>query len=304
MSRRIALLTDESGWHTAELTRAFAEADLETTLVSLGQCAIDIEAGVAGLRLPGFEQALPAAAFVRCVPGGSFEQVTTYLGILHALRDIGVPVINDAVGIERSVDKGTATLQLHRDGIPTPPTWVLSDPVAAAAVVGDELRAGNEVVQKPLFGSQGKGVRRIARPEDLHADGDYNGVYYLQRFVPPGSSGWRDWRVFVIDGSAVAAMRREGRDWVNNVALGGTCQTAVLEPPLRQLAEAATRVLGLDYSGVDLLRDADGRWWVVEVNSIPAWRGLQGTCPTSIAGRLAELLFARADAETLLEVAQ
>ena len=304
MNLRVALFTDESGWHTTELSEAFARAGLETAVLSLRHCAIDIEAGVAGLRLPGFEHALPAAVFVRCVPGGSFEQVTTYLGILHALRDAGVAVVNDAIGIERSVDKGATSLLLHRAGIPTPPSWVFSDPAAAVATVGAELAAGNEVVQKPLFGSQGKGVRRIAELADLHADGDYQGVYYLQRFIAPGTSGWRDWRVFVIAGNAVAAMRREGRDWVNNVAMGGTCRTAVLEPPLKQLAEAATRALGLDYSGVDLLRDAEGRWWVVEVNSIPAWHGLQSVCPASIAGCLAELLRARTAAHQLLEAAR
>jgi tetrahydromethanopterin:alpha-L-glutamate ligase len=304
MSLRVALLTEESGWHTAQLTAAFAGAGLDTAVISLRECAIDIDSGVAGLRLPGFADALPAAVFVRCVPGGSFEQVTTYLGILHALRDAGVPVVNDPLGIERSVDKGTTSLLLHRAGIPTPPTWVFSDPAAAAGLADAEFRAGHEVVQKPLFGSQGKGVRRLSGLEDLHADGEYQGVYYLQRFIAPGASGWRDWRVFVIDGQAVAAMRREGRDWVNNVAMGGACRTAVLEPPLRQLAEAATRELDLDYAGVDLLRDADGRWWVVEVNSIPAWHGLQSVCPLPIAERLAQLLRDRAATLPLVEAAR
>ena len=57
------------------------------------------------------------------VPGGSFEQVTLYLGVLHALRELGVTVWNDARAIERCVDKSTTTFFLQRAGIPTPWTW-------------------------------------------------------------------------------------------------------------------------------------------------------------------------------------
>jgi len=45
--------------------------------------------------------------------------------------------------------------------------------------------------------------------------------------------------------------------------------------------------VGADYAGVDLMRDADGRWLVLEVNSIPAWRGLQAVTPFRIADVLA-----------------
>ena len=33
--------------------------------------------------------------------------------------------------------------------------------------------------------------------------------------------------------------------------------------------------IDIAYCGVDIIRDADGKLWVLEVNSIPAWRGLQ-----------------------------
>ena len=42
--------------------------------------------------LPGYGTALPDAVLVRGIAGGSFEQVTKRLGILHALRELGVPV--------------------------------------------------------------------------------------------------------------------------------------------------------------------------------------------------------------------
>jgi tetrahydromethanopterin:alpha-L-glutamate ligase len=57
---------------------------------------------------------------------------------------------------------------------------------------------------------------------------------------------------------------------------------------MSDLARAATRALGADYAGVDLIRRADGRLLVLEVNSNPAWRGLQSVTHVDIADRLAD----------------
>jgi len=58
------------------------------------------------VRIPGFESSLPDAVFVRGVPGGSLQEVVFYLDILHILKTLGIPVYNNGVAIERSVDKG------------------------------------------------------------------------------------------------------------------------------------------------------------------------------------------------------
>lgn len=44
----------------------------------------------------------------------------------------------------------------------------------------------------------------------------------------------------------------------------------------------------MDYAGVDLMRDAQGNWWVIEINSVPAWRGLQRVTAVDIAEALAD----------------
>jgi glutathione synthase/RimK-type ligase-like ATP-grasp enzyme len=44
------------------------------------------------------------------------------LGILHALRELGVMVWNDARAIERCVDKSMTSFLLARSAIPTPDT--------------------------------------------------------------------------------------------------------------------------------------------------------------------------------------
>ena len=290
---RIAIVTDDPGWHGARLRQAFKSSGLHCTYVSLKRCHIDLNHSAHGIVLPGFERNLPDGVFVRGVPGGTLEQVVLRLDILHALRELGVPVYNDARAIERSVDKAMTSLLLQHAGVATPATWVTEDAAQARAVLIREAAAGHELVLKPLFGSQGAGLIRLRRGMDIPESEAYNGVYYLQRFVDCGGDAWHDWRVFVIGGTARAAMLRRGMTWVNNVAQGARCAKAELEPDLRRLAEEATRAVGMDYAGIDIIRDRHGTAYVLEVNSIPAWKGLQTVSKVDLALCLAEDFIAR-----------
>ncbi|MGH8742674.1 MAG: RimK family alpha-L-glutamate ligase [Burkholderiales bacterium] len=293
MARRIAIVTDEPGWHGKQLRLAFAEHGCESRYVSLTRCHFDLAHARTPVVMPGYAPGLPDGVFVRGVPGGTLEQVILRLDILHALRELGVPVYNDARAIERSVDKAMTSILLQRAGIPTPPTWVCESVSQARAILMRETAAGRELVLKPLFGSQGVGLRRLQIGMDLPDLAEYKGVAYLQSFIDRGAGNWQDFRVLVINGAARAAMVRRGADWINNVAQGGVCEKIELEPTLQKLAQAAVRAVGMDYAGVDLMRDPDGRLWVIEVNSIPAWRGLQGVCEFNLAQCLADDMLSR-----------
>ncbi len=300
MSGRIAIFTDDPGWHGARLRETFERQGCSCEFVSLQHCGFDINAQGHGLCIPGFET-LPDGVFVRGVPGGTLEQVVHYLDILHALDHLGVCVYNDAAAIERSVDKGMTSFLLHNAGIPTPPTWVLgdSDP---SPILKQTFEAGDELVLKPLFGSQGKGLARIRAGARLPEQADYNGIYYLQRFIPSATDDAHDWRVFVINGQAVAAMLRRGQGWISNVAQGARCYPAVLDHELRELAEAASKALNMRYAGIDILRDAEGQAYVLEVNSIPAWKGLQQACQLDVTRLLVEDFLSSRRSNALTEV--
>lgn len=236
--------------------------------------------------MPGFEAQLPAGVFVRGIPGGTLEEIIFWLDVLHALHKLGVPVYNHARAIERSVDKALTSFLLRREGIATPPCWVFSDLSAACERVNQEQAMGHELVFKPLFGSQGEGLRRISDPQHLPDPVTANGVYYLQRFIATRGELCFDWRVFVIGGRAVATMQRKASGWITNVANGADCLPAILNEPLTRLAQQAVAKLGLAYAGVDIISDTDGQYQVIEVNSIPAWRGLQGVCLVNLADLL------------------
>ena len=290
---RVAILTDEPGWHGRRLARALAALGVEAGFASLSDCRVDLEANRWGIVVPGFEQHLPDGVLVREIAKGSFEQVTLRLGLLHALAEWGVAVYNSARAIERTVDKSMTSMLLRRAGIATPATWVTEREAEARAILIRETARGHRLVLKPLFGSQGKGLRLLAAGDELPPSVEYGDVYYLQRFVESEAGDARDYRVFVVAGEVIAAMVRRGAGWVHNVAQGGRCEAAPLDPELARLAERAVSAIGMDYAGVDLMRDRDGVPVVIEINGIPAWRGLQSVTELDIAGHLAEDLVVR-----------
>ncbi len=286
---RIPVFTDDPGWHGKRLQEAFAVRGYQAVFISLKDCFFDLAAGLKGVVIPGFDQ-LPKFAFVRGVPGGTLQQVITRLDVLHALEMLGVKVYNTGRAVERTVDKAMTSFLLHHHGVSTPDTWVCESRGEAENIVSQENSRGIGLVIKPLFGSQGNGVRlikpgdKLPVPMQQHVDG----LYYLQRYVDSGEGQWHDHRVFVIQGKAIAAMVRHGASWVNNVALGGRCEALPLSGELISLAEAASKAVDIDYCGVDIIRDQDGKAYVLEVNSIPAWKGLQGVVDIDIAQALVD----------------
>ena len=297
----VAIVTDDPGWHGARLREAFAARGVTGAFSSLSTAVLRLQ-DVPPVVLGGFTDRLPDAVFVRGVPGGTLEQTVFQLNALHALQDLGVPVYNDGRAIERSVDKAYTTLRLHHAGIATPPTWVTADPDVAREIVRRETARRDVRLCKPLFGSQGQGIAVVAAACDLPDVAEVNGVWYLQRFVGERSDTATDWRVMVVGGRAIAAMRRSAPGWRANVAQGGQCQAALPEGECARLAEAAAGCLDMAYAGVDLMRDRDGSWWVIEVNSIPAWRGLQSVCQIDIAASLVDDLLRRCGTSRLDEV--
>ena len=283
---RIAIFTDDPGWHGKQLRQAFAARGYSAEYVSLTECRIQLEDGLLPLYIPGFTGTLPDAVFVRGVPGGSLEEVVLYLDILHALKIMGIPVYNNGHAIERSVDKGMTSFLLQQHSVPTPQTWVLRDRYQALAIAEEQLRAGHQLISKPIFGSQGEGIRRIEKMSDLFWLSHSHGVYYLQRFVQCAGEGFSDWRVFVVQGKVIATMRRRGIHWLNNVARGAKCEAMQVNQEMAEIAIQAVKALSMNYAGVDIICTQEGDYKVIEVNSIPAWKGLESVCNI----RVAELL--------------
>ncbi|PWJ80485.1 RimK family alpha-L-glutamate ligase [Pseudaminobacter salicylatoxidans] len=279
------------------LAVALERRGCETVTAALSEIGFDT-GSPSGLAIPGLGAGeLPDAVLVRSVAAGSFEAITRRLGVLHALARLGVPVWNSAQAIERCVDKSMTTFLLQRAGLPTPATFAVEGRDAAQAIVAHEA---GPLVLKPLFGAQGRGIRLVRSTEDLPPEADVSGVYYLQRYVPRPGPPFRDYRVFVCADRVLAMMLRRGDDWITNINRGATPEGLVSpDGELEKLAIAAARAVGADFAGVDILPDAEGRLFILEVNSMPAWSGLQSVVAVDIADAIAEALLdflaARAD---------
>jgi ribosomal protein S6--L-glutamate ligase len=200
-----------------------------------------------------------------------------------------VCVLNPPAAVETCVDKYLATSRLAAAGLRVPPTVVCQHADAALEAFA---ALGGDVVVKPLFGSEGRGMVRVSDPdtawrafctlERLQA------VLYLQRFVP--HPGW-DLRVFVIGGRALAAMRRRANGgWRTNVAQGGRAEVVRLDAAQEDLALRAAAAVGAPVAGVDLLPGPAGAWFVIEVNAVPGWRALAPVSGVDVAAEVVRFL--------------
>ncbi len=287
---RIPIFTDEAeqlgGWHGKVLAKAFKARDVEPVFVSLQDCLIHVSNNATQIRIPHFTEN-PLGVFVRGIAGGTLQQVITRLNILHILAMQGVKVYNNGRSIERTVDKAMTSFLLQQRDIATPQTWVCESRHQAHQIIAEQL-AKNKLIIKPLFGSQGCGIRLLEQYSKLPLPMDdfVDGVFYLQTFIDSGSKN-HDFRVLVVKNQAVAAMQRNGSGWLHNVAQGARCEE-IRDVDILLLAEQAAKAVDIDYCGVDIIRDKNGKLWVLEVNSVPAWRGLQSVTKVNVAQLLAD----------------
>jgi tetrahydromethanopterin:alpha-L-glutamate ligase len=283
-AKRILLVSDTRDWHARRMEAAYAARGVETTRIDLAACGF-VTSSPSGLDLPGFS-VLPDAVHVRTMAAGSFEAITKRLGVLHALDRMGVRVVNAPRAIEACVDKSMTSFLVARARLPTPDTWTVESFEQARALVQREIERG-PLVLKPLFGAQGKGIRLICAVDDLPPPQATAGVYYLQRFEPIEAEDFRDFRLFVSGGRVVATMMRRAPTWITNVKQGGRPVAVPHDAALEALALAATRAVGAEIAGVDVIVGRNGPR-VLEVNSMPAWSGLQKVTSVDIAGAIAD----------------
>jgi RimK family alpha-L-glutamate ligase len=236
------------------------------------------------------------AVLARIVPQGSLEQIIYRVDALHWLEERGVAVVNSPRTIERCVDKFYTDTLMRQAGLPTPDT-VVCERMADAL---DAVRDMGDVIIKPIFGSLGHGMVRVSGPDValrvLQALDQVRAVFYVQRAIDHGG---RDVRVFVVGGGIVGAIERlapEG-EWRTNVARGGLTRAFDLPAEWETLALRAAAAVSADYAGVDLLPARDGSVFVLEVNGIPGWQGLQQATGIDVAGAIADHVVARVAAQ-------
>jgi len=276
------ILASREGWHTQELTRALTARGHSWDLVPYEGLTASL-GGRPGLRSGAAELDRADVVLPRIIPAGSLEQIVFRMDALHRLSERGVRVVNPARAIERTVDKFWTSALLEQCGLPTPETVVCESAEQAMAA----FRALGDVIVKPLFGSMGLGMLRVS-DEDLawrvfRTIERIQGVYYLQRMVPHEG---RDVRAFVVGQRILGAIERRAPGWRTNVSRGGAATPTELSAGHVELALRAAAAIEAEYAGVDLLTGSDGTTYVLEVNGIPGWEGLQRATGIDVAGAI------------------
>jgi ribosomal protein S6--L-glutamate ligase len=224
--------------------------------------------------------------------------ITHYgLAVVNQLDMMGVPVLANATPIARARDKLRALQLLARFGVDIPRTAMCRFREEVPQAV--EQVGGLPCIIKLIQGTQGVGVMIASSMEEvrgmLDTFWDLGQGILLQEFVR--ESKGRDVRALVIGDRVVAAMRRQARtgEFRSNIHRGGKGSAVTLPREFAEAAVKATRVIGLEVAGVDMLEARTGPK-IMEVNSSPGFEGLERATGLDIARLYVEhaLEFARA----------
>lgn len=285
-ARTIGILSRKRSLYTTGRLVAAAKARGHRALViDTLRCTLELEKDRASLYLGG--QPLPRLDVVIPRIGAS---ITAYgLSVVNQLDMMGVPVLNNSIPIARSRDKLRSLQLLARFGVDIPRTVMTHDRSEVPEAL--ERIGGLPAILKLIQGTQGVGVMIAHSLEEidgiLNTMKDLGQEILLQEFIH--ESKGRDVRALVIGDRVVAAMRRKARagEFRSNLHRGGEGKPVTLRASYAEAAVRATRIMGLELAGVDMLETKTGPK-VMEVNSSPGFEGLERATGLDIAGLIIE----------------
>jgi len=216
--------------------------------------------------------------------------------IIKQFQLAGFYVINGYVGVFRAKSKIRTLQMLDHFNIPVPKTVVVenTDLLTEAA---EEFRF--PVIVKSIYGTHGRGVfiaesKRSLAPIVEYLVARENGPVQIQEYIKEAKG--KDLRVFVLGKKVVATMERMAKsgEFRSNFHKGGSVSVADLSKEERLMSIKATRVLGLDVAGVDILRTKTGPK-IIEVNSNPGLQGISKATGIALEKVIADFIEKRVE---------
>ena len=270
-------------YSTQRLISACEERGHEVVVIDVLMCYINIashkpEIHYKGEILKGFDAVIPRIG----------ASVTFYgTAVLRQFEMMGVYPLNESVAISRSRDKLRSLQLLSRRGIGMPVTGFAHSPDDIQDVI--EMVGGAPLVIKLLEGTQGIGVvlaeTRKAAESVIEAFLGLKANIMVQEYIK--EAGGADIRCLVVGDKVVAAMKRQAKEgeFRSNLHRGGHAEIIKLTPEERSTAVRASKIMGLNVCGVDILRSNHGPV-VMEVNSSPGLRGIEEATGKDVAGMI------------------
>lgn len=283
---RLVILGSPEGRYARALGEAAErQGNCEVSIQEFEGLTSSIVNGHASIRTgDGVELLDCDAVLVRTMPAGTLEQVVFRIDLLQQLERAGVLVRNSSRSLEMAIDKHLTTARLHEAGLPVPDT-VVCQRVSEALDAFERL--GRDVVLKPIFGGEGRGLMRLQDIElaarAFKTLAQLGAVFYLQRFIRhPGY----DLRILCLGDRQWCIRRESDDDWRCNVSRGGRATACEIQPAWSELARRAAETVGAWFAGIDLVLDERGEPWVLEVNAVPGWEGLAAAHGFNVASEV------------------
>ena len=211
--------------------------------------------------------------------------------VVRQFEMMGVFVANESQAISRSRDKLRSLQLLARDGVGLPVTGCAHSTKDIDGVIS--LAGGTPLVVKLIEGTQGVGVilaeTKKAAQAVIEAFRGLDANILVQEYIK--EAGGSDVRCFVVGGKVVASMKRQAGpgEFRSNLHRGGTAEKVKITPEERSTAVRAARTMGLNISGVDVLRSNHGAV-VMEVNSSPGLEGIEKSTGVDVASKIIEFI--------------
>lgn len=280
---RFAVLASPDSWYLRDLQRAAGDRH-EVTPLAFDRIVSIVDRSHVEISTEADSWTPFDGVLVRTMPPGSLEQVVFRMDALAIYQSLGGVVVNSPKAVEAAVDKYLTSARLRAAGLDTPRTIVCQN-------ADDALDAfetlGGDVVLKPLFGSEGRGITRLNDPDlALRAFKmltQLGAVLYLQPFVP--HDGY-DLRLLVIGDDVFGMRRRNPLDWRTNISRGARGEAFEPGADMVCLAKRAAAAVGAEIAGVDFLPARDGRLYALEVNAVPGWKAIAAATGIDIAERV------------------
>jgi ribosomal protein S6--L-glutamate ligase len=225
---------------------------------------------------------------------GDEGDVELQLELYRTLSESGALLVNSVGALTTAIDKFKSSWLFARAGLPTPRVAVVQRLEDARRAL-EEL--GGEVVVKPVFGSLGLGIERAGDDARLESLLESSGALYLQELVHDIEL---DVRAFVVGDRVAAAVARRPApgEFRGNLSQGASLMPLELDTAAAAVAVAASHLIGLDYSGVDLLLTGDGPQ-LIEVNGAPSFRGIHRVTGRDMGEAIVEYALGRVAAPAI-----
>ena len=216
--------------------------------------------------------------------------------LAERLEKMGVRLFNSARSVLLCDNKILMYQELADKGVRIPRTFIAPKTFEGLNYSKRDFLNGviNEIgfpmIVKEAYGSFGEQVYLANNKESLNKIVDSIGYkdFLLQEFI--ASSKGRDIRVNVVGDKAIVSMLRENKnDFRSNISSGGTGTKFDPKPEYLDLAVKASKALGLDFAGVDVLFGKDGPI-ICEVNSNPQFASTLKATGINLADYIAEYM--------------